>query len=204
MAALREMSHARLEGCNTCEWVMAHMWMSCGTHVNELWHTCEWVMAHMWMSDGTRMNEVWHVYAWIVLHMAHVCHDSFTPVPWLIHTWAMTHSHVCHDSFTRVPWLIHTCATTHSRMRCGMCMHESWYANQWVIECVMNSRTFAAPINMSASPGTSYDLIWESWHLTWPHMICRSLSYVCSWVTVMAPHMKHEWESLHLIWPHTR
>ena len=26
---------------------------------------------------------------------------------------AMTHSHVCHDSFTCVPWLIHMCAMTH-------------------------------------------------------------------------------------------
>ena len=40
---------------------------------------------------------------------SHVCHDSFTCVPWLIHMCTMTHSYVCHDSFTCVPWLIHVC-----------------------------------------------------------------------------------------------
>jgi len=46
----------------------------------------------------------------VFLIYSHVCHDSFTRVPWLIYTCAMTRSHVRHDSFTRVLWLIHTCS----------------------------------------------------------------------------------------------
>jgi len=41
--------------------IMAHVWMSHGTHLNESWHTCEWVMAHIWMSHGTHVNESWHL-----------------------------------------------------------------------------------------------------------------------------------------------
>ena len=41
----------------SCAWVMAHVWMSHGTRMNESWHTYEWVMAHVWMSHGTRMNQ---------------------------------------------------------------------------------------------------------------------------------------------------
>jgi len=59
------------ESWHTYEWVMAHLWMSYGTHMNESWHTYEcawsmctyeWVMAHLWMSYGTLMNESWHTY----------------------------------------------------------------------------------------------------------------------------------------------
>ena len=41
----------------TYVWVMAHIWMSHGTHIDELWHTYQWVMAHIWMSHGTLINE---------------------------------------------------------------------------------------------------------------------------------------------------
>jgi len=40
-----------IESCRTHDWVMAHAWMSDGTHVNESWHT------HEWMSHSTHMNQ---------------------------------------------------------------------------------------------------------------------------------------------------
>jgi len=65
---------------------------------------------------------------------SHVCHDSFTRVPWLIHRGGtpniveverdMTHSHVwpwrihmCAMTHSHVPWRIPTCAMTHSHGR---------------------------------------------------------------------------------------
>jgi len=43
---------------------LAHVWMSHGTHVGsrviKSWHTCDWVMAHVWLSHGTRVIESWH------------------------------------------------------------------------------------------------------------------------------------------------
>ena len=71
---------------------------------------------------------------------SHMCHDSFTYVPWLIHICAMTHSHMCHDSFiyatwliytcvmthSHTTWLIHICAMTHSHVRHDSCTNVSW------------------------------------------------------------------------------
>jgi len=102
--------------------------MSHGTNMHESWHKYEWVMSHMWVSNGTHMNESCHT-----RHTGtYGRHDSFIRVPWLIrmcamthsyvqhdsqdmqpHMGDMTHSYVCHDSFVCVPWLIHTCAMTH-------------------------------------------------------------------------------------------
>jgi len=56
---------------HTCEWVMAHVWRSHGTrvnetrhtwliyraHVNESWHTCEWVVAHTWMRHAHKTTK---------------------------------------------------------------------------------------------------------------------------------------------------
>ena len=64
-----------------CEWVMAHMWMSHGTYVNESWHICEWVMAHMWTgrityecvlshrNESWHICEPWHTYEWVMAHV---------------------------------------------------------------------------------------------------------------------------------------
>ena len=54
------------------------------------WHTYDWVMAHIWMSHGTRMNEFewrmneshtnesWHTYEWVSSHRRNgvMAHDS--------------------------------------------------------------------------------------------------------------------------------
>ena len=53
--------------CHSCVWVMMHMCMSHGTHVNESYHTyineschtCVWVMMHICMSHSTRAYESW-------------------------------------------------------------------------------------------------------------------------------------------------
>jgi len=38
-------------------------------HDSCIWHTYEWVMAHIWMSHGTHMNESWHTYEWVMAHI---------------------------------------------------------------------------------------------------------------------------------------
>jgi len=40
-------------------------------------------------------------------HLAGPVCDSFACIPWVIHTYDMTHLYVYHDSFTRVIWLIY-------------------------------------------------------------------------------------------------
>jgi len=57
------------------KWVMAHIWMSHGTHLNESWHTSECAMSRnrctqrhpvsrgqtrLSMGHGTHLNESWH------------------------------------------------------------------------------------------------------------------------------------------------
>ena len=101
--------------------VMAHIWMSHGTHMNESWHTYEWVMAHVWRSHTTHEwshDPFIRIFVWmdhVIIHMcgmapSYVCHDSFIRAPWLIHMCAMTHPHVCYDSFICVPSPVNTCA----------------------------------------------------------------------------------------------
>jgi len=83
----------------------------------------------------------WLIHMCAMTH-SHVCHDSFTCVPWLmwrIHRW-QTHfssaylsapcKNVWYDSFTSVPWLIHMCAMTHSHV-----CHDSFTCVPWLM-CV--------------------------------------------------------------------
>jgi len=51
---------------HTYEGVTAHIWMSHGTHMNELWHTYEWVISNIWMSHSTHMNESCHTCEWVM------------------------------------------------------------------------------------------------------------------------------------------
>jgi len=68
----------------TCEWVLAHIWMSHGTHMNESLHTYEWVMARTRMGHG---NESCHILMrhanmnvscliWMT-HVTYTCHVSY-------------------------------------------------------------------------------------------------------------------------------
>jgi len=72
--------------CHIHKWVIEHTIDSLMRHTPSY----EWVMVHIWMSHGTHMNESWHS---IMRHTPScVCHDSFICVPWLIHMCTMTHS----------------------------------------------------------------------------------------------------------------
>jgi len=83
-------------------WIIAHIWMSHGTHrsimvtvatatacIMESWHTYEWVTAHVWISHGTHMNESRrhmnesrHTYEWVMTHiwMSHDTNRSTTAI----------------------------------------------------------------------------------------------------------------------------
>ena len=64
------------ESCHTYGWVMSHIWMSHVTHMEESCHTYGWVMSHIWMSYVTHMDESCHTYGWVMSHMwmSHVTH----------------------------------------------------------------------------------------------------------------------------------
>jgi len=74
-------------------------------------------------------------------HAAHMWHNSFTCVTWLIHTCDMTHSHMWHDSFTHVTWLVRTCDITHSHR-----WHDSFTHMTWLIRICEAPDTRACPI----------------------------------------------------------
>ena len=119
------------KSCHTYEWVMAHVWMSHGTHMNASWHrshTCIFGSLSFvwgtWLVCTCDMTHTWLIHMWDMTH-SYVGHESFTCVTWLIHkceqvlqlqthswriqSWDMTHSYVGYDSFIRWTWLIHTC-----------------------------------------------------------------------------------------------
>jgi len=113
--------------CHTYEWIMSHIRVSHGTHMNESCHTYEWVlvnelchvthvseschtyewaMSHIWMSHGTHMNKSCHTYEWVlvnescyVTHMNESCH---------IYEWALVNEsgYVTHtdESFHTYEW----------------------------------------------------------------------------------------------------
>jgi len=72
------LSEKRIKSWHTYEWVMAHTWMSHGTHVKEPCHTYEWIMSHLWVSHGTHVNESQHTCKWAMSHvwMNHVTHRN--------------------------------------------------------------------------------------------------------------------------------
>jgi len=101
---------------STYEWVMTDIWKSHFWHtsasyhktMNESWHTHEWVMAHTWMSHGTHkwvLADIWKSHFW---HTS-ASHHKTMCVIWLIYVCAMTHLCVWHDS--RHFW--HTSASHH-------------------------------------------------------------------------------------------
>jgi len=81
-----------------------------------VWHvSCEcmyeWVMPHIRMSHGTHMDNL-PIRA-VATAIATMWRDKFICVTWLIRMCDMTHSYVWHDSFICVTWLIHMCDMTH-------------------------------------------------------------------------------------------
>ena len=90
-----------------------------------VWHTCEWVMAHIWMSHGTYEWVMLHIWARIILvaspthetsrpgFFVYMWHDSLMCVTWLTYyVWFESHgAHMnesCHG--TRMNESCHTCA----------------------------------------------------------------------------------------------
>ena len=57
---------------HTYEWVMSHIRMSHGTHMNESCHIYEWVMSHAWMIHVTQMNESCHTYDWVMSYLTYL------------------------------------------------------------------------------------------------------------------------------------
>jgi len=106
----------------TCEWVMAHIWMRHGAHVNESWSWCthiiesyksQWVMSQIWMSHVTNMNESCHIHEWVMSHiwvtqLSHITHNGYydTHLYRCNHTYIHqfnTHTHTSRHSRTAAP-----------------------------------------------------------------------------------------------------
>jgi len=78
--------------------VISHMFMNHVTHLNDSCHAYEWVMSHVWMSNGTHVNKS-HIanknescltYDWVMSHMNESCH-----------TWM---SHATHETWRWSMW----------------------------------------------------------------------------------------------------
>ena len=106
-----------------CEWVMAHMWMSHGTRVNESCHNDKWVMLQVWKNHVFPMcvtsficySFIWLIcysFIWLMMLLIHMTHDVTHSYDWINHVIHMLLIQMSHDSFTRVTWLIHTCDMT--------------------------------------------------------------------------------------------
>ena len=92
--------------------------MSHGTHVNESWHTCEWVMAHIWMSHGPHLNDILmhtvpdlntlymtHSYAW---------HDSIISGTTHAYMKSLESIHMYHASLHDTPYTHFKTRHTHT------------------------------------------------------------------------------------------
>ena len=77
---------------HTYEWVMAHIWMSHVTHMNETCHTYECVVPHIWMRHVTRMNETCHTYErHIHIWMSHATRMNESYHTYATHKWGTSH-----------------------------------------------------------------------------------------------------------------
>ena len=124
------------EPWHTHEWVMAHIWMSHGTHMNESWHTYEWVMAHIWMSGTTHMNGSCHTCKCAMAHIR-MNHGTHTNESWHTYEWVMAHldahktaviliRHVDQPLCFLDPRIPHHLAHIWMSHECVVCMNESW------------------------------------------------------------------------------
>jgi len=102
----------RIHGCDTSHSYMRHdsftrvPWLIHTIH-SHVWHD-SFIMWHV--QHRLSVRATWHIHGCDPSHV-YMRHDSFTSVPWLIHTCAMTNSH---DSLTHMTWFVHTCTMTHS------------------------------------------------------------------------------------------
>jgi len=90
----------------TSEWVMAHIQMSHGTHLDKSWQSYACIITHIWMSHGTPINEScphtnesWHPYTTVLSHnMWYSC----PTYQWVMSDISMSH----------VPYMNESCPTT--------------------------------------------------------------------------------------------
>ena len=138
------------------KWVVPHIWMRHGAHMNVSWHTYEWGMAHTWMSHVaqgmrdvarqimTRYSEWVMAHTWMCqgTHMNESCrtrkkrrrtidHDSFIMGHDLFRLCDMTQSCVRHVSFTRAMRLVHMCDMTYSYVQHISFLCATWLMNMY-------------------------------------------------------------------------
>ena len=122
---------------------MAHIWMSHGTHVDELWHSDQRSCASLFLClpspKDCSTNTLTHTLSFIcVIHMCdinlfYLCHDSCIYATWLSHKCDLTLSYVRHDSFMCAARLMHMCDMAHSYV-----WHDSFICVPWLIHmCAM-------------------------------------------------------------------
>ena len=131
-----------------CVWAL--IFMSHGTHVSIFMclyihqpiFMCVYIHAPIFMSHGTHVSvRIYSFFTHLHTHGTdahlHLCHDSFTSVPWLIFICAMTPerlyscvmAHMCHGAYINflliyilmAQILIYICAKTHLHL-----CHDSW------------------------------------------------------------------------------
>jgi len=158
------------ESCHTYEWVMAHIWMSHGTHMNESCHTYEWVMSHIWMRHVTHMNEPCHTYEWVMSHiwMSHVTHMNES-----CHTYKWVMSHTQSSPITDMPkmdwfWLL----IFPTNVVRGLLNKEIKFQNKGAVLVQIAPLLFSQPRNQNQSIKRGMLHVWmshvthvnESWH----------------------------------------
>jgi len=119
----------RCESRHTYGWVMAHVWMSRGTHMNESCHIYEWVMAHVWMSHGTYKRVMAHI---LMSHGTHISGTQVAPLgcyeSWHTYEWVMAHVYMSQSHGTPM-WVGHG---THIWISHGTRINESGSRNTYV------------------------------------------------------------------------
>jgi len=108
------------ESWHTYEWVMAHIWMSHGTHMNDVSTHMIWVMAHIWVSHGTRINESCHTHEW--------CECTYES----LHIFEWVKAHIWRSHGTRTKESNHTTATYCTTLQHIICTFEWVKAHVWI------------------------------------------------------------------------
>jgi len=116
------------ESYHTYEWIISHIWMSHGTHVNELCHT----MSHIWMNLVIHLNGSCHTYEWV---MSRTYDASITSHVWMCHLsyeWDMTHTYECATSYMNETWHTHMNAPLPILMRLDthIWMNAPWHSHK--------------------------------------------------------------------------
>jgi len=134
-----------IQACHTYDCVMAHIWMSHGTHMSEAWHTNEWVMAHTWMSDVTHMIASWHAYQNIMTHIRksyvtrtnHVTHINQSNH---MYEWVMSHVQMSHVTCTNESCHTYEWVMSHVRMSHVTRTNESCHISQQAVLWLIRTR----------------------------------------------------------------